>query len=298
MGFMGLGLSRKIRSFRENILNIIRRKNIHIYKFLILIGSFFKFISKINSRKNLKKYSKNLDEINNYEYSITSQNNEDGIINFIFKKLKISKANFVEIGFDYYENNSLAFLRKTNKGLFIDGDDKKIFLLKNILKIIYPFKKIFFVSEFVNKKNINLLISQIYKNSEEIDFMSIDVDGIDYYLLEELKVRPKLICVEYNFWYGKNIKCSVPYNENFKWKIGSLYSGASLLALNTLLNSKGYHLIALDSACVNAFFIRDDLKKNFKILDPVKSFKEPLKYNETNINKERKELLKSELVYF
>ena len=295
---MGLGLSRKIRSYREASLNIIRKKNINIYKFLLLVGAFFKFISKINRRKNSRKYSENLDEINNFEYSITSQNNEDGIINYIFKKLKVYQPNFVEIGLDYYENNSLALLRKANKGLFIDGDNKKIFLLKNILKIVYPFKKFSFVSEFINKKNINLLISQTFRNDEEIDFMSIDVDGIDYYLLEEVSFYPKLICIEYNFWYGKNVKCSVPYNENFRWKMGSLYSGASLLALNDLLNSKGYHLIALDSGCVNAFFIRDDLKENFKILDPIKSFKEPLKYDKKDIDKGRKDLLKSELVYF
>ncbi len=295
---MGLGLSRKIRSYRELSLDIIKRKNINIYKFLLLVGAFFKFISKINRRKNSRKYSENLDEINNFEYSITSQNNEDGIINYIFKKLKVFQPNFVEIGLDYYENNSLALLRKANKGLFIDGDNKKIFLLKNILKIVYPFKKFSFVSEFINKKNINLLISQTFRNDEEIDFMSIDVDGIDYYLLEEVSFYPKLICIEYNFWYGKNVKCSVPYNENFRWKMGSLYSGASLLALNDLLNSKGYHLIALDSGCVNAFFIRDDLKENFKILDPIKSFKEPLKYDKKDIDKGRKDLLKSELVYF
>ena len=295
---MGLGLSRKIRSYRELSLDIIKRKNINIYKFLLLVGAFFKFISKINRRKNSRKYSENLDEINNFEYSITSQNNEDGIINYIFKKLKVFQPNFVEIGLDYYENNSLALLRKVNKGLFIDGDNKKIFLLKNILKIVYPFKKFSFVSEFINKKNINLLISQTFRNDEEIDFMSIDVDGIDYYLLEEVSFYPKLICIEYNFWYGKNVKCSVPYNENFRWKMGSLYSGASLLALNDLLNSKGYHLIALDSGCVNAFFIRDDLKENFKILDPIKSFKEPLKYDKKDIDKGRKDLLKSELVYF
>lgn len=295
---MGLGLSRKIRSYREIFLDIIKRKNINIYKFLLLIGAFLKFISKINKRKNLAKYSENLDEINNFEYSITSQNNEDGLINYIFKKLKVFKPNFVEIGFDYYENNSLALLRKANKGLFIDGDKKKIFLLKNILKIVYPLKKFFFVSEFINKKNINLLISQTFRNDEEIDFMSIDVDGIDYYLLEEVSFHPKLICIEYNFWFGKNVKCSVPYNENFRWKMGSLYSGASLLALNALLNSKGYHLIALDSGCVNAFFIRDDLKENFKVLDPIKSFKEPLKYDKKVIEKGREGLLRSELVYF
>ena len=83
---MGIGLSRKIRSLRENILFKIKIKNIFIYKFLILIGAFFKFIIKINKNKKYTKYSKNLDKINNFEYSITSQNNEDGIINYIKNK--------------------------------------------------------------------------------------------------------------------------------------------------------------------------------------------------------------------
>ena len=71
-----------------------------------------------------------------------------------------------------------------------------------------------------------------------------------------------------------------------------------MLALNDLAKSKGYNLIALDSSCVNAFFIRGDLKDNFEILDPLVSFKEPLKYNKKDIENARQELLKQNLVYF
>lgn len=295
---MGLGLSRKIRSFRENILFKIKIKNIHIYKFLILIGAFFKFIVKINKNKNYTKYSKDLDKINNFEYSITSQNNEDGIINYILSKINVSKINLIEIGFHYFENNSLALLKKTKKGLFIDGDYWQIYLLKYISKVIFPFKDIHFAHIFVNKNNINSIISKTFSNNEEIDFLSIDIDGLDYYLLQALKLSPKIICVEYNFWYGKEVNCSVPYDENFRWEPGTLYSGASLLALNNLLNSKGYSLIATESACVNAFFIRDDFKDKFEILDPIKNFKEPAKYNKSDIERARKNLLQMKLTYF
>lgn len=295
---MGLGLSRKIRSFRENILFKIKIKNIHIYKFLILIGAFFKFIVKINKNKNYTKYSKDLDKINNFEYSITSQNNEDGIINYILSKINVSKINLIEIGFHYFENNSLSLLKKINKGLFIDGDYWQTYLLKYISKIIFPLKDIHFANVFVNKNNINSIISKTFSNNEEIDFLSIDIDGLDYYLLQSLKLSPKIICVEYNFWYGKEANCSVPYDENFRWEPGTLYSGASLLALNTLLNSKGYSLIATESACVNAFFIRDDFKDKFEILDPIKNFKEPAKYNKSDIERARKNLLQMKLTYF
>ena len=103
--------------------------------------------------------------------------------------------------------------------------------------------------------------------SQKQIFFSIDVDGNDYYLFENLEIRPKIICIEYNFWFGPNIKCSIPYDKYFIWEEGTLYSGASLNALCSLAKTKGYHLIALDSNCVNAFFIRSDLKNQFEIID-------------------------------
>ena len=128
--------------------------------------------------------------------------------------------------------------------------------------------------------------------------MSIDVDGIDYYIFENLEYRPKVICIEYNFWYGSEIKCSIPYSKNFKWEQGTLYSGTSLLALCSLAESKNYYLIAIDSACVNAFFIRGDVKENFTILDPKKSFKLPSKYSFKEIQTAKEQLLLKNLTYF
>ena len=295
---MGLGISRNIRSFRNKVLAKVKKINLPLYRSLIFLGAYFKFINKINKKKTFKKYSTNLDEINKYEYKKTSQNNEDGIIDFIFSKLKINNFKTIEIGFDYFENNSINIIKKIEKGLFIDGSEEKVFILNKIFKFIYPKKKLKAKNILINKENINSTISENFEENDEIDFLSIDVDGIDYYLFQELNFRPKIICIEYNFWYGKDLKCSVPYLENFVWEMGSLYSGASLLALNDLANSKDYYLIAIESSCVNAFFIRGDLKHNFEILDPEKSFKNPLKYSEKNIAHGREELLKKNLNFF
>ena len=117
-------------------------------------------------------------------------------------------------------------------------------------------------------------------------------------ILENLKIKPKVICIEYNFWFGKNIKCSVPYNKDFIWKEGSLYSGASLKALNSLANQKDYFLVALESNCVNAFFIRGDLKDKFEILDPEKDFKTPIKYSKQQIESANKVILNKKLTIF
>ena len=288
----------KIKKIRENILIFIEKNFFNLYKIIIIFGGFIRFFNKINNKKKYTKFSSNLDKINDFEYQITSQNNEDGIINHIFDQLKIDKLNFMEIGFDYYQNNSLAVLKRCNKGLFIDGDNKKAIILRNVLKLFYPAKKITVQNALVDIDNINQIKEQNFNNQEEIDFLSIDVDGIDYYLLKEINFKPKLICIEYNFWFGKDLSCAVPYKKNYSIDSLSNYVGASLKALTELANSKGYHLIALDSACINAFFIRDDLKHNFEILNLEKSFKYPLKFDKEFIAEVREKLLLKDLKYF
>ena len=294
---MGLKLSRKIRNLRNFFLESLKEKSLLLYKIIIIPFSVLKFIYKKNKKKSYHKYSNNLENINKYEFKKTSQNNEDGIIKYIFNKIEIKKINFVEIGFDYYENNSLNFLDKVNKGLYIDGSKDKIFKLKNIIKLLYPCKKIKVLSKLIDRDNLNGIINN-YFNKLEIDFFSIDVDGNDYYLFENLKIKPKIICIEYNFWFGPNIKCSIPYDKYFTWKEGSLYSGASLNALCSLAKKKGYYLIALDSNCVNAFFIRSDLKNKFEIIDNIKSFKTPNKYSIDDITKAKEKLLNTKLHLF
>jgi hypothetical protein len=295
---MGLKLSRKIRSFRNFFLEFIKKKSFFIYLIIVIPFSILKFLFKKNKKKIYKKFSNKLDDINKYEFKITSQNNEDGIIQYIFNKIQLKKINFVEIGFDYYENNSINFLDKVNKGLFIDGSEDKVLKLKSAIRLLYPFKNIKVLSKIIHKDNLNEIIKSYYLPREEIDFLSIDVDGNDYYLFENLSIKPKIICIEYNFWFGSDIKCSIPYDKNFIWKQGSLYSGASLNAICSLAKKKGYHLIALESNCVNAFFVRSDLIHNFDIIDNIANFKTPKKYSDNEIIINKKYLLNSNLKFF
>jgi hypothetical protein len=275
-----MNLGKKIKFIKIYYLNFLRINFFSLYKFSILVSGIFKFIKIFFNKKTTEKYSNNLDNINNYEFRITSQNNEDGLIKFIFDTIEVKKINFIEIGFDFFENNSLNLFKKSNKGLMIDASFEKCFLLKYIIKIFYPFKNIKVVNSLVYKENINNLINTLFLN-DEIDFLSIDVDGIDYYLLEKINIKPKLICIEYNHWFGSEQSVTVPYDKNFIWN-RDYYSGASLLALTKLAKIKNYHLIATDSSCTNAFFIHNDYKYKFEILDPVINFKKPIKYSKND----------------
>ena len=293
--FMGLKLSRKTKKIREFILNLIRKRSFNSFKIIICFFSMIKFINKKLKRKSYIKFSENLDDINKYEFRKTSQNNEDGIIKFIFNKIRLKKINFVEIGFDFYQNNSLNFLHKTNKGLFIDGSEEKAIKLKSITRLLYPTKNISVVQKFIDIENLNLIIENYFHKHESIDFLSIDVDGNDYYLFQKLNIKPKIICIEYNYRFGRDIKCSIPYDKNFNWETGSPYFGTSLNALCALAQRKGYYLVALESSCVNAFFIRSDFKDKFQIIDNIKSFRTPRSSSDSEIANAKKYLLSKKL---
>ena len=284
--FMKLG--KKIKFLKTYYLNFLKNNFFLFYRFSILISGIFKFIKIKFNKKSFFKYSNNLESINYHEYKITSQNNEDGIIDFIINKICSKEINFIEIGFDFYENNSLNLFKKTNRGLLIDGSFEKCLILEKIISIFYNNKKIRTVNSLVYKENVNRLIDNYFDiENEEIDFLSIDVDGIDYYLFAELNFRPKLICIEYNHWLGSNQSVVIPYDPNFKWK-RDFYSGASLLAITRLASKKKYHLVAVDTSATNAFFIRDDFKNQFEILDPILSFKKPIKYSSADYIKAEK----------
>ena len=79
---------------------------------------------------------------------------------------------------------------------------------------------------------------------------------------ENLSLKPKIICVEYNFWFGSNIKCSIPYDKNFdrsKAHYSNLYWGASIEALKFLASKKGYKFLTTNSAGNNAYFIKENI---------------------------------------
>ena len=260
-----------------------------IYSAILFLRSFKKFKKEINKNKSSEKFSANLDKINQYEYKITSQNNEDGIINHIFEKIPNNKY-FVEIGFDFYEFNSLNLIKNGWNGKLFEINTEECVALKALLKHFYPKSKTIVSSKKILKENIN---QEIFSNDNNqiIDFFSIDVDGNDYWLLEALDLkRINVICCEYNHWLGNNIKKTIPYNSEHQF-VNNGYFGASLLALHDLLDSKGFNLVAVESAGTNAFFVKKEFSRYFEILSPIKSWRSVGRFeNETAVKQIRQNL--------
>jgi len=257
---------------------------VKIYSYILFLRFHNKFKRTINRKKQTEKFSNNLDKINEFEFKLTSQNNEDGIIEHIFSKIP-NKKKFVEIGFEFSEFNSLNLIKNNWSGLLIDQNEYQVNLTSVLVKYFFPKSKILFKSLSINNKNINQAVSEnIF--FDEIDFFSLDIDGNDYWVLKNLNLdNIKCICVEFNHWLGPKVKKTIPYTPNFKFENNGFF-GASLLALNELFNKKNFHLIAIDSSGTNAFFINNYYKGIFEELDPIKSFKSsPYLYNEDDKKK-------------
>lgn len=256
----------------------IKRKILDKF-FFFIFGDYFlnrqilkKFRKRLNSQINYSKYSSNLDKINQFEYKISSQNNEDGIINYIANKISVNNF-FVEIGVEFSEFNSMQLIKNGWSGIIIEARSEECMNLSACINYFFPNNDVNILNSFVTKDNLNQILTLNAKN-KIIDFLSIDIDGIDYYVLKNLDLENiNFICCEYNSFFGKHKKLTVPYNDNFAHK-GDYYFGASLNAFNDLLSKKGFFLVAVDSAGVNAFFLKNKFKDIFEELSPLLSFRE------------------------
>jgi hypothetical protein len=252
----------------EGFLKKYFATSLYPYFVFLRIGRSFK--KRINIKKSFVMFSKNLPIINKNEYKKTSQNNEDGIIEYIFKIIPNEKY-FVEIGFGYYEFNSFNLIKNNWSGRLIDSNTDEVLALKSSVGYYFPESEIDIVKAKVTKDNITDLVFP-EKTNRDIDFFSLDIDGNDYWVLKSMNLsKIKVICCEYNHWLGANSSLTMKYNPNFNFVDNGIF-GASLLAFTNILKEKGFSLIAIDSSGTNAFFIDDVYAKHFEVLCPQKNF--------------------------
>lgn len=226
----------------------------------------------LNKKKNYKFY-KNLIEA---DFKIFSQNGEDGIIDFLLEKLEIKNPKFVEIGVENYEESNTRFIYETRNcnGLIIDNSIN----LKKLERNLDLWKgNLVALKETVNSKNINTILEKNNFN-KNIDLFSIDIDGIDYWVIEKLPEKiSKIFVAEYNPLYGADLEITVPNFDNFnrtKQHYSNLYWGMSLKALVNLMIKKKFIFVGVNALKNNAFFINEDYK-NFiqEITESIKSQK-------------------------
>ncbi len=219
---------------------------------------------KINQGRVLAELNahKKSARLNDYEFKIFSQWGEDGIIQFLISNLAIKNKTFIEFGTeDFFEGNCRFLLMKDHwEGFVIDGSPRNIRRLQSsYFYWRYPLTS---KAAFITRENINSILG-LAGFDKELGILSVDIDGVDYYVLSEMENwKPSILIVEYNAVFGGERAVSVPYDAAFsraRKHYSHLYYGASLPAFVNLLSNRGHALVGVNSAGSNAFFVRRDL---------------------------------------
>lgn len=213
-----------------------------------------------------------------YGHKCYSQNDEDGIIQEIFRRIGTTNRIFVEFGVgEGLENNSLFLLKQGWKGLWIDGSPQNAAAINTGFADPIARNQLCFKESFITKDNINELIGGYFTG--EIDMLSVDIDGNDYYVWQAIDVvSPRLLVIEYNAKFLPPVKWSIAYDPEYVWD-GSDHQGASLAALDEVSREKGYTLVGCNLTGTNAFFVRKDLVADkFLSSDNLMDFYHPPRY--------------------
>jgi hypothetical protein len=188
-----------------------------------------------------------------------SQNDEDGILQEIFRRIGVRHKSFVEFGCGYgLENNTAYLLSQGWRGLWMDGDQVNAERIATGFGYLIEHGLLKFKQAFITRENIDALIAEAALGPE-IDLLSIDLDGNDYGVWEAISaVDARVVMIEYNAKFRPPHDWTLTYDANHVWA-GNDQMGSSLAALARLGAAKGYQLVGCNLIGLNAFFVRSDL---------------------------------------
>lgn len=202
-------------------------------------------------RTNLLKYKNN----------VYSQNGEDGIIDKIFEVIGSKNNICCEFGAwdGIHLSNTRNLIAKGWKSVQIEGDKAKF---KNLLFNYKNNQRIYCFNEYVNAKQNSL--SKILKKynifalASQMDFLSIDIDGLDFEVFKSLDIYPRVICIEVNAGHSPNS------NKYIKNLIAKKNIGQPLGLFSRVAATKGYKLICYTG---NAFYLKENIRGLDKLSD-------------------------------
>jgi len=183
-----------------------------------------------------------------YKENVFSQGGEDGIIATIFKKIGIKSKACLEVGaWDGVRfSNCRKLILDGWRAVMIEGDPNRF------NELISNFKDnplVICVNKYIDD-GIDRLDSILKEfNISNLDFISIDIDGLDYEILETLEICPRVICIEAEFGHDPRLETRVPRD------IAKNNVGQPLEMFVRLAEKKGYNLVCYTG---NALFVRRD----------------------------------------
>lgn len=170
-----------------------------------------------------------------------AQSGEDRIVKRIFRKIGTINEWAVEFG-------ALDGRYKSNTKYFRDqGWSSRLFDYAPLDPSV--------LQATITAENVNEVFAAAGV-PQNFDLLSIDIDGNDLWVWKALTYRPRVVIIEYNPKWGPFRSRTVPYDPERFWD-GTIYYGASVLALTRLGREKGYDLVAYTRS--NLIFVQAGL---------------------------------------
>jgi hypothetical protein len=193
------------------------------------------WVTQIKNIPTLKKYA---------------QFGEEAIFDYIFHHIGTTNKFLVDFGASSLNvglSNSKHLLENGWDGLLMDGKTDG-----------NPFIK----EEFITAENICDLFKK-YSVPQTFDLLSIDIDGNDIWVLENIlkKYKPRVIINEFNGCIPVGVNKAIKYNPTHSWGENDYY-GASFEAFKVLFNKFNYTLVH-QIATTNMVAISSDIVPNF-----------------------------------
>jgi hypothetical protein len=199
-------------------------------------------------------------------FSRFSEFEEDGHLLYLLTLAGARSRNVVEIssqdGRVCMATNLLVHHRW--RGFLFDGDPvfvregQRFFAAHPATRSAPPVMR----AEWFTRENVNQVLAAAGV-PEEVDVLSLDIDGNDLYLWSAMEMRPRILICEFNNAVPSELALTIPYQPDFSFAALSpdqaMFRSASLAAFVAVGRRKGYRLVGMNALGFNAIFLRDDV---------------------------------------
>jgi len=187
------------------------------------------------------------------------------VIEYIFSKIGKGNMSCCEFGAwdGIHFSNTRNLVLEGWRGLFIECDKTRFELCK---KNYGQNDNVVCLKRMVDDKENSLehLLEEA-KFSKELDFLSVDIDGLDFEILKGMTIRPRVICIEVNPGHSPTATEKIPTN------IAMNNVGQPFVLFADQAKEMGYALVCYTG---NAFLVRLDCLDGLRPLSVVEAYDE------------------------
>jgi hypothetical protein len=195
------------------------------------------------------------DNLLRYRWDKYTTRGNDGIIRRILEILKRKSGVFVEFGAwdGIVGSNCRRLVENDWGGLFIESDKERY---KQLVKNYSNNQKIICYRAMVGFDGDNLFDNIIKRTLDSnIDFCSIDIDGLDLEVFETFNVLPDVVCIE----GGQMLH---PFHDRIDVSVAKHNIQQSLSVMNESFEKKGYKILCTYQ---DSFFVKESFYELFNV---------------------------------